>query len=89
MKNDYQMLYKNTFSKDIEKHIILVNSRDMDHSEDHSTSNYIIYFDIVFECSGSSSSMIDGIKKIINGTINFILLVILKRFLLVGLVYLF
>lgn len=33
------------FAKDIEKIKILIDSKNMDHSDDHTTSNYIIYFD--------------------------------------------
>ena len=33
------------FTKDIEKHLILVDSKNIDHSDNHSTSNYTVYFD--------------------------------------------
>jgi hypothetical protein len=40
LKSDYLNFRNNLFTKDIEKHHILINSKSITHSTDHNTSNY-------------------------------------------------
>lgn len=45
LKNSYLTLEKNIFKKDIQKKLILIDSKNIDHSSGHSTSNYTIFLD--------------------------------------------
>lgn len=45
IKNSYLTLEKNIFKKDIQKKLILIDSKNIDHSSGHSTSKYTIFFD--------------------------------------------
>ena len=45
IKNSYLTLEKNIFKKDIQKKLILIDSKNVEHSSGHSTSNYTIFLD--------------------------------------------
>jgi len=44
LKSDYLNFRNQLFTKDIEKQIILIDSRNILHTENHNTSNYTIFF---------------------------------------------
>ena len=65
LKSDYLNFRNQLFTKDIEKQIILVESKNISHSNSHDTSNYIVYFEGENNSNNSTSGF--GVFKNVIG----------------------